>query len=199
MDHQSPKPVVRACVLAAGTSSRFGETKLVQQFHGTSIVQTVLRAAQAACGTGVWLVVGHDQDVVVKASHSRSPNVVVNDAYKEGIGTSISSGVRACRRDADAILILLADQPLITAAHLEDLIDMWSGAENEIIASSFEGITSPPILFPSSAFDVLSNLKGDSGAKSLLANKAFVVKSIDFPPAGFDIDTPEDLRRLNQD
>lgn len=199
MNHPIPEPVICACVLAAGKSSRFGATKLVQPFRGKPLVQHVLLAAQGACQGRVSLVVGHDQDSVAEASTGLFDALVVNTDFQNGIGTSISAAVKACRESADALLILLADQPLVSDAHIRDLIDAWSGAENEIISSSFDGISCPPILFPRGAYPALSELRGDSGAKSLLSNKEFVVTCMDFPPARFDIDRPEDLQRLNQD
>jgi len=199
MNPSKPDPVICACVLAAGKSSRFGATKLVQAFRGKPLLQNALIAAQGACEGRVFLVVGHDQDSVVDASAGLFDELVVNYEFANGIGTSIAASVRACREDADAVLVILADQPLVTAAHIRDLIDTWSGAENEIVSTSFEGITCPPILFPGGAFSALSGLRGDNGAKSLLANDEFVVTSIDFPPAGFDVDRPQDLRRVDQD
>ncbi len=199
MNQPKPDPVICACVLAAGKSSRFGATKLVQDFRGRPLVQTALTAAQGACEGRVFLVVGHDQDSVVDASASLFDELVVNNEFATGIATSICAAVRACRKDADAVIIILADQALVTEAHIRDLIDTWSEAENEIVATSFDGISCPPILFPKDAFSALSRLQGDSGAKSILANDDFVVTSVDFPPAGFDIDRPEDLRRIDQD
>ncbi len=198
MGQHLSKAAVRVCVLAAGTSTRFGATKLVRHLRGKPLVQHALFAAQGACKGWVTLVVGHDEEAVVAASAGLSDNIVVNREHQLGIGSSISAGIRACRDGADAILIMLADQPLITAAHLSELIDNWSGADNEIVASSFEGIAGPPILFPKNAFDALCELSGDAGAKSLLSNDAFHVRSINFPPAGLDVDTPEDLRNLDQ-
>ena len=199
MNHQSSKPIVCACVLAAGTSSRFGATKLVQSFHGKPLVQSALLAAEGACKGRVLLVVGHDQDSVVDASAGLYDELIINSDFENGIGTSISASVKACQEDVDAVVVVLADQPLVTEAHIRDLIDTWSGAENEIVSTSFDEITCPPILFPRSAFPALSELRGDSGAKSLLASGDFVVTSVDFPPAGFDIDRPADLRRFDQD
>jgi len=186
-------------VLAAGTSSRFGATKLVQSFHGKPLVQSALLAAEGACKGHVFLVVGHDQDSVVDAAAGIYDELIINNDFESGIGTSISASAKACQKDADAVIVILADQPLVTEAHIRDLIDTWSGAENEIVSTSFDGITCPPILFPRSAFPALSELRGDTGAKSLLVNGDFVVISLDFPPAGFDIDRSEDLRRFDQD
>lgn len=198
MGQQLSKAVIRACVLAAGTSTRFGSTKLVQHMRGKPLLQHALLAAQGACKGWVTLVVGHDDEAVAEASAGLSNNVVVNRDYQRGIGASISTGVRACRDGADAILIVLADQPLVTAAHLSQLIDHWSGADDEIIASAFEGVVGPPILFPQKAFAALCKLNGDTGARKILSDDAFRVRSIDFAPAGTDIDTPEDLQKLDQ-
>lgn len=199
MENDSSQALVRACVLAAGTSSRFGATKLVQTLRGKPLLQHALLAAQAACEGLVTLVVGHDQESVTMAAAGLADNVVVNSDHKSGIGSSISAGIRACRKDADAILIVLADQPFVTAEHLNELIDTWSGDEAEIVASSFERVFSPPILFPKNAFDALCELTGDTGAKKILSNDKFNIRSIDFPPAGLDVDTIDDLRNLDQD
>ena len=198
MAHHLSQAVVRACVLAAGTSRRFGGTKLVQHLRGKPLVQYALLAAQGACEGWVTLVVGHDEEAVVAAAAGLSDKVVLNSEHQLGIGTSIAAGIRACRDGADAILIVLADQPLVTTAHLKELKDSWSGADDEIVTSSFEGVVSPPILFPKNAFDALCELSGDTGAKKILSNDEFHVRSIDFPPAGLDVDTPDDLRNLDQ-
>jgi molybdenum cofactor cytidylyltransferase len=197
MNHPLPKLNIYACVLAAGKSSRFGATKLVQPFGGKPLVQSALIAAQGACDGRVLLVVGHDQESVVDASAGHFDRLVVNNEFGNGINTSISASVRSCQEDAGAVIIMLADQPLVTAAHILKLIDSWSGADNEIVTTAFDATTCPPILFPKNAFSALSQLRGDNGAKSLLSNDDFVVTSIDFPPARFDIDRPEDLPKAD--
>jgi molybdenum cofactor cytidylyltransferase len=199
MERHSSKSVISACVLAAGSSSRFGATKLVRHFSGKPLVQHARLAAQGACEGMVTLVVGHDWEAVTNASAGLSDSVTLNPDHKLGMGTSIAAGVRTCRKDADAIMIVLADQPLITATHLNDIISTWSGAETEIIASSSDGIVGPPVLFPRAAFGRLCDLRGDAGAKKMLADGAFHVRSVEFPAALLDIDTPEDLQVLDQD
>jgi len=199
MTQQSSTPLVCACVLAAGTSSRFGQAKLVKMVRGKPLLQHALLAASESCDGQVTLVVGHNADAVRIAGGGLFDHVVTNDDYKDGIGSSIATGVRTCRANADAVLILLADQPLISATHLENIITSWSGAENEIVASSFGGIFSPPILFPKNSFDALCELSGDQGARAILSDAAYEVTRIDFPPARFDIDTPGDLERLERD
>lgn len=198
MTQHSPSPTVHACVLAAGSSTRFGATKLIQPFRGKPLVQHAISSAMNAFPGRVSLVVGHDEESVVRASGDLGHTLVINSDYRSGLGTSIAAGVLSCRDKVDAIIILLADQPLVTSEHLTQIVDSWSGAEDEIVASSFDETAGPPILFPRAAFNALTLLVGDTGAKSLLNDSGFHVRKIAFPPAAHDIDTPDELRKLDE-
>lgn len=198
MNYPSTEPVIHVCVLAAGTSSRFGGTKVTQTLNGRPLLQHALIAAAGACPDHVTLVVGHDQQAVIAASGDLADRIIVNDDYRSGMGTSIVAAARACRKYADAIVILLADQPLITATHLKSLIRRWSGDKTEIVASRFDGTFGPPILFPSGTYNALCEHSGDKGAKSVLTSGDFVVASVDIPEAGVDVDSPETLRDLDR-
>ena len=186
---------VFAIVLAAGSARRFGRTKQLEVLEGKTLVGRAMSIARDVCGIRTVLVAGHDFDRVTNAAGELG-YVVVNDNYEEGIGGSIATAVQAIAHAADAILLTLADQPLITAAHLEALLDEWSGAKDEIVATSFSDVPGPPVLFPCATFDKLSRMSGDVGARSLLRDDAFAVKTVFFTDAGIDIDTPEDLTRL---
>jgi molybdenum cofactor cytidylyltransferase len=198
MTQQSSSPRIVALVLAAGTSTRFGDTKMIAPLHGKPLIQHALEAVQEACSGSVNLVVGHDKEAVVNAAAELANQIIVNINFAEGLGTSIAAGVQACRERADAILVLLGDQPLITNDHLTRLVEVWSGAPDEIVASSFDEVQGPPILFPGDCFDELVKLTGDMGARFVMTNKRFVVKSIPCPAARFDVDGPVDLQRLNE-
>jgi molybdenum cofactor cytidylyltransferase len=198
MSQHSPNTAIHACVLAAGSAKRFGATKLVQLLHGKPLVLHALEAAQQAFPGKVTLVVGHDSDAVVAAADGAYDNLVFNPDYRSGIGTSIAAGVGACREGADAVVILLADQPLVSSTHLLELACRWSGAKNEIVASTFGEVFSPPILFPTNAFAALAEMSGDEGAKMLLQHPAFELRSISIAQAGSDVDTPADLQKLNE-
>jgi molybdenum cofactor cytidylyltransferase len=164
--------------------------------EGVPLVKHACSAAAGACGSRTILVTGHDWLAVATACAPIEGFLVRNDDFAAGIGGSIALGVRCVRHAADAVLVILADQPRITAAHLSALIDHWSGADDEIVATAFAGTTGPPVLFPRDCFAELAQLGGDSGAKSLLSNPRYTVRSIPFEPAAIDIDTPADLDRL---
>ena len=192
------EPIVFAAVLAAGRSRRFGRSKLLEAVNGKPLVRHAAEIARATCGHRSILVTGHESAAVTAAAGAAPQFVIVNDRHAEGMGGSIALAARAVAHTADALLMLFADQPLVTAQHAEALIDAWSGAEDEIVATAFAGTAGPPVLFPRGAFDALGALSGDTGAKPLLQDPRFDVKTVPFEDAAIDIDTPADLEKLRK-
>jgi len=198
MGQQSSTLAIRICVLAAGESSRFGANKLLQNFRGRPLLQHALIASLNSRAASTTLVVGKDSDAVVAAANGLADRIVVNTGFANGIGGSIACGVEDCRHDAAAVIVLLADQPLITAQHLDTLCDTWSGAADAAVVTAFDGVDGPPVLFPSDAFPALCRLQGAGGAKRVLQDANYTVCSVPFADAGFDIDTADDLARLRR-
>jgi molybdenum cofactor cytidylyltransferase len=183
-------------VLAAGESRRYGRTKLLEAYRGKPLLRHALEAAQIACPGRVCLVTGTDADAIHHAAGGLADTVVHNPAFKSGISSSIRSGVGACGEHADALLIVLADQPLVTAGHLSTLIETWESETSKIVVSAYSETIGPPVLFGRSYFGQLSELSGDSGAKSVLREHRASLRPVSFEPAAIDIDTPEDLQEL---
>ena len=191
-----PHNTVFAVVLAAGMSSRFGVTKQVAKLDGVPIVRRAVQMAIRVCGDHVITVVGHDASNVLRCMHANSGFVVVNDAYRSGLGSSIAAAARACPKQADALLLLLADQVLVTESHLSSLLDRWSGAPDEIVATGYAGTEGPPVLLPRATFAELRRLRGDTGARALFRDSRFRLQCVPFDDAAVDIDTPADLDAL---
>ena len=185
-----------ALVLAAGSASRYGRTKQLEEFDGIPLVRRAVRVAEAVCDSRIALVVGHDWQRVSRLGLTTGGFLIRNEDYEAGLGTSLALGIRAVRHAADAILVMLADQPLVDADHANALVEAWTGAGNEIVATAYDDTDGPPVLFPSGCFDELAKLEGDNGGKHLLADPRFTTRTITFEPAAIDIDTPADLERL---
>ncbi len=187
---------VFAIVLAAGSASRYGRSKQLEDFKGTPLVRRAAELARDICGDNTILVTGHDSAAVARAAGHAARFLVVNDRYAEGMGGSIAAATKAVSHAAGGILLMLADQPLITVSHLRALRNYWSGADDEIVATSFAGTMGPPVLFPPGAFPTLAKLSGDRGARRVLHDVRFTVKTVKFENAAVNIDTPEDLAAL---
>jgi len=196
MPHDRSNRTVAALVLAAGSARRFGASKLLAGIDGIPLVRHSVRAAEAACDGRSLLVAGHDWRRVTKAAAPQRGFFVLNENHAGGMGTSLALGVRTLARRADAVVLLLADQPLVTAEHVRVLIARWTGETSHIVASAYSGTAGPPILFPSGCFADLARLHGDAGAKVLLRDSRFTVDTVPCEAATVDIDTPADLSRI---
>jgi len=194
--HQLIANRIYSIVLAAGESRRFGATKLLAQLDGKSLLEHALSAAQSACPGNVCLVVGHESQDIAHEASSRADLVVENSDYRSGVGSSIACGVSACQPNADAVVVMLADQPTIEASHVHALIDAWSGEADEIVLSTHAGIQAPPTLFGKRAFGKLSALSGDHGARSVVESGHYTIRTVAFAEPAIDIDTEGDLQRL---
>ena len=185
-----------AIILAAGESKRFGSTKQLANFANETLVRRAVRVAEAVCGDDTVLVVGNDWQRVLAACGPQRGIIVRNDEYSSGMASSIASGVASVPESADAVLLLLADQPLVTEKHLRSLIDEWQKAPDDIVASEYSDVQGPPIIFPACCFGRLMKLEGDQGARAILKDSACPVTGIAFGAGAIDIDTPEDLAGL---
>ena len=187
---------IAAAVLAAGQGSRFGGTKQLAKLQGKSLIQITTEHALSVVPQKTFVVLGYARDDVMADNQDKDVFLLSNDHYEDGIGTSIAVAARACVNRFDAMLLTFCDQPLVTAEHLQTLIDSWSGAPDEIVASAYAGIEGPPALFPRDALVKLQELRGDDGARALLLDPAFKVNSVPFEAAAYDVDTPADLEKL---
>jgi molybdenum cofactor cytidylyltransferase len=191
------KPAV--VVLAAGASSRFGRPKQLLLWNGESLlVRTVRLALQAA--DPVVVVLGAHADycsALLEVSGLDGYRVVRHPHWRRGMGSSLAAGVRSLPEDAQAVLVLLMDQPGIEAADLEKLVEAWQSAPDRIVASRFDGRLGPPAVLPARLFPSLITLQGEGGARDLIAGDASA-QWVELPAAGIDIDTPADLVRARE-
>ncbi len=185
-----------AIVLAAGSATRFGSSKQLAEFDGKPLAKRALDTAVTVFGDSTALVLGHNWKAVAQSCSPLPGFLIVNDQHERGLGSSIACAIRSVPHSAQAIILMLADQPLITAKHLQHLRDSWSGADNEIVATEFEGTAGPPVLFPRACFNDLATLQGETGGRHLLSDERFTVRKIGFEPASVDIDTPAALDEL---
>src|SRR4051812_11123571 len=116
-------PRIGALILAAGGSSRMGSPKQLLPLNNRPLIRHSIDAPIAANCSPVRIVLGSSAEPVMQGLKSYTVEVFVNKDWSKGMGTSIRAGINNLPDTIDAILILLADQPLITSAHLRALID----------------------------------------------------------------------------
>ena len=183
-----------AVVLAAGAATRFGQQKLLVPFRGEPLVCWSLRAAQHVAPGRTIIVTGYENGALEAAAAGLFDEAIHNGAYADGMGGSLATGVRHCTARAEAVLLLLADQPLIDGSYLQRLVDKWCSSPADIVMSEYDNTRGPPAIFSKTTFDALASLSADEGARQIVNSGLYDVTTPGEPIENPDIDRPEDLR-----
>lgn len=186
-------------ILAAGASTRMGVAKQSLQFEGSTLLLRAVNTAIASVGRPVFVVLGARADELQATLQNQPVDVVRNEHWKKGMGTSIRAGVSAVRSSTlDAVMILLCDQPLISAEILDRMVTAHFAEKQPITAAFYAGTLGTPVIFSATLFDELLSLGDNQGGKAILQRHADRVQAFPLPEAEMDIDTAEDFKRLTQ-
>ena len=202
-----------AIILAAGSSSRMGggRHKLLLPLHDRPVLAHVLDAILASQARPVVLLLGHQAEQVRAhiASYVSHPDlgIIENPDYLQGMSTSMRLGIQTLLshgytkhkgEDIDSALILLGDQPLITAQDIDTLIATYRTTGERIIAPTYEGKRGNPILFDASLFPELLEVTGDEGGRRVLERHRDEIAIVEMgnPLANIDVDTWDAYQRV---
>lgn len=186
-------------ILAAGASSRLGRAKQLLRYERETLLARSVRVADAVTPGRIVVVIGADAwRLRIRLRRLRArPLVRLNRRWREGMGGTLSQGVRSLPRSARAAQVLLTDQPRVSRASLGRLVGAWHRRPHRVAASAYAGKPGVPAIFPRSKFHALRRLRGDRGARLLLAELC-QIELVAMPEAGLDIDTERDFERLRR-
>lgn len=179
-------------VLAAGAGSRFGGAKQLVRSGGETLVAAAARRALACCPGGVVVVTGSHGRAVERALRGLPVAVVPNPRWRSGMAGSLRRGVDALGTAPAAAMVLLCDQAAVTESDLRRLASAWGARRPCIAAARYGGILGVPAIFPRRYWARLRLLRGDRGARGVIALAASVTV-VDMPSAALDIDSAADL------
>ena len=191
--------MIAAIVLAAGASRRFGAQKLLAPLAGRPLVRWTVENVLEARPDDVIVVLGRDGERVREALRGLAVRCVVNEQWADGMSGSLRAGVLAVPHVADAVLIALGDQPGVGVDIIVSLMAASATGKGPIVAPSYRGERGNPVLFDAALFPELLTVRGDRGARDLLARDPSRVTLVEFDrPAPADVDREEDLRLVRQ-
>lgn len=191
--------MIRGIILAAGEARRMGRLKQLLPF-GTQPL--ICHVAQAACQSKldeVVVVVGANEDLVAEALGNFPLKIISNPAWSEGQATSLIAGLQDLALGTEAVLFLLADQPLITPGLINRLLAAWRDSDKTIVCPTHGKRRGNPVLFDLNKWQTaLSTLRGDQGARQIITDHPEQVGlvAVDSEQVFWDIDTEEDYRRI---
>ena len=198
-----------AIILAAGSSSRMGggRHKLLLPLHDRPVLAHVLDAVLASQARPVVLILGYQAEQVRAHITSYTAhadlNIIENTNYLQGMSTSMRLGIEALlfrlsygytkssSRETDSALVILGDQPMISAQDIDTLIATYRTTGKRISAPTYEGKRGNPILFDASLFPELLEVTGDEGGRSVLERHRDEIATVEVgnPLANIDVDT----------
>lgn len=191
-------PDIGLILLAAGSSSRMGTPKQLLDYGGKPLLRHAAEVGLASICRPVLAVLGSQAELIGKAIEDLPLEIVLNPRWEEGMGTSIHAGVEIAQaRNLDGVILALADQPLVTAAILNRLVETHLETGQAIVSSQYAGTVGVPVFFARAFFANLLKLAPGQGCKGLIVAHEAQVMRLDCPEAEVDIDTPQEYARLH--
>lgn len=190
--------MIAGIVLAAGTSSRLGEPKQLLVHGGKVLVQHAVDAAAAL--DEIVVVVGHEAKRVRGAVDlPQYARVVHNPDYAEGQSTSLRAGLDAVSVGAEAVVVLLADQPGVDEALVGRVVELWRSSGGRLVRLRYPEGPSHPVLLDRAIWDEVKAVTGDRGARELVRAHPEWLAEVELPgPRPPDVDTREDYEALGE-
>ena len=175
-----------------------GRLKQLLPYRGRTLVEHSVRQAREAGFRPIVVVVGAEAETVSAALAGEPVLIAHNQAWESGMGSSIAAGMgRIEASDAEAVAILLADQPLVTSGHLIAMATLLERADVSMVGAEYNGTLGVPALFKTGMFPLLAALPPEAGARHLLRGSGSEIAVFPLPEAAMDVDTPDDFEALN--
>jgi nicotine blue oxidoreductase len=199
------RTTVAGVLLAAGEGSRFGQPKALVEFSGQTLAERGVNLLRAGGADPILVVTGA---VPLELDGTLT---VDNPQWRTGMGSSLRAALQALTaagaaaaaaagadRDVGAVVVALADQPLVGAEAVARLIAAHRDGASVAVAA-YDGQPRNPVLLAREHWpEVIETATGDQGARTFLRAHPDLVTLVECGDTGRpdDIDTPADLARI---
>jgi len=181
---------VSVILLAAGSSSRMGQSKqLLPWREGTLLTHAAKTAIDSRVGH-VFVVLGSNEATHKKSLEGIPVSIVNNPSWEKGMGSSLKAGLAKARDVSNAVIVMVCDQPFVTTDHLNNIIEHFDKTDQQVVASKYLDAIGVPALFGKSMFDELNSIGDEEGARKVIEKYREV--AVVYLKSGEDLDTPED-------
>jgi len=177
-----------------------GSNKFLVNVGDKPMIRRSVEAVLASVARPVIVVTGHESEKVRSSLAGLIVTFIENPDYADGLSTSLRAGLAAVPKTANGAIICLGDMPLVAGPQIDKLISAFNPIEHRtIIVPVHGGERGNPVLWGRQHFAEMAALKGDRGARELIAANSDEVIEVAMRSDTVlaDFDTPESLARLN--
>ena len=190
---------ISATILAAGSSQRMGDNKLLLPFQDNTLINVVCKTIIDSYLKPVFVVTGFENKKVLESLPKSIDKIIYNEDWSRGMATSINKAISSLPNNIDGNMIVLGDMPLVTVKTINKLHQVFlNNNGNKIIYADYLGKQANPVIFPRKFFDEILHLNGDKGCKKIIYKnrKSSIGVPIDSSEVIFDCDTKDDYSDL---
>ena len=178
-----------------------GSPKQLLMLNNANLIQHAIDEALSADAEKVLVVLGSGAEIITDSINKKQAHIINNKNWEEGIASSIRIGVENARLispSINAVILMVCDQPYVSASLLKNLVAHHNDTGKPIVASQYKDTLGTPVLFNKTIFPELLKLNGDSGAKQIILDNKEKVQPVKFPLGEIDIDNITDYEMLLQ-
>jgi molybdenum cofactor cytidylyltransferase len=189
---------ITAVVLAAGESKRMGQTKQLLPWGNTTVLGQVLQNLQASSIHDILVISGHEAEAIEAIAQAHDLDAIRNTQYASGeMLSSLQTAVRHLPPSTDAMLVMHADQPLVTPAIIDQLLTAYRQGHGDIIAPVYAGQRGNPVLLSRCFFEELLGQPLGSAPRDLLRRHPEAIHLVEIADESvlIDLDDPETYQR----
>jgi molybdenum cofactor cytidylyltransferase len=176
-----------------------GMAKQLLQLDERPLLQHVLDNVRASGVKEIVLVLGSSAELIRRNIDAEDVRVVINESYQQGMGTSLKAGLSVVRSESESAIVVLADQPFVRPATLDQLMTEHDRSKAQIVIPTYRGFRGNPVLLDRAVFPEVMALSGDIGCRAIFGNhlEGIIKTPVNDPGILLDVDRQSDFDLLS--
>lgn len=190
--------MITALILAAGRSRRMGTQKLLLPVGGRAVIARIVDEVLRSAVEEIVVVLNERAEAIREVLGGRAVRFVTNPLPEGDMLSSVRCGLRVVPAECEAVLVVLGDQPTLTADLIDPLVRAFRAGHHSLVVPVFEKQRGHPLLVSTVHREEVLRCHEQTGLRGLLAAHAAEVLEVEVltPTILQDLDTPEDYARL---
>ena len=192
--------MISAILLAAGESNRMGRPKQLLPFGQSTIIEQAIDNLLNSAVSECIVVLGYSAEEVIKTIANKPVKIAINPHYRQGMSTSIITGLNQIDSRAQAVMVALGDQPFIDSEPINSLMEAFIANNKGIAIPVYQGKRGHPVIFNIKYKGELLRLRGDIGGREIIDRHPDDVLevAVDCEGVCIDIDTMDNYTRTKE-